>query len=959
MHTEIYFEPTLFVFLGTSPGQVGRRVKRMLHQVYGPIPVLRFLWVDADSTLDPAVAPWFSPMERAELVGFNGDEVLANLDAYPAIKAWWPRDSRLKPGFVQRGARQVRLHGRLALFRMFNDRTAGPAFIDKLREAADALRQIEHVDETERIGRDGLRYHVERGSVRVVIIFSTCGGVGSSLAFDVAYLCRNYLKERNPTVVGIALLPQVLDKAIKNETQIQREKIRANTYAFFKESNYLLEHPRWRVQYPEGAPVTIQAPPFDLHFVVDLGNQAGDRLSSEADVHAMVAQAVFLDTGSSIAGTMRGFNANVSVLLEEFQGRQRAYSSLAAASLVYPAGKIQHHCCARLSQAMIQQGLLAVPDPHNVAEMISALLGRARLRDTQVLEDLLADRRVANGNGPAIRKADSVEAIRSLLSGQEARDAQERQRQLEKIKASAEHLLSAARETLKQELAICVLRQGQPFGAAALEWLTAEPETDEPIPESTLSLRGFRARLEQRGLDEQDVAHSEAQYRAARERLRALEGSIWRSVRKGLQRRAWQQDLDRARNDCLHWMSESNQLTLQLAAQREAANLYDQLLEDVREMKGGLARLLQTLERSLDELAQAAQEHLRPATAEEGIYELALEAADADYIRAYYQTQAASINPAAAYQAFSRELEVRTLSDLEAWTRAELVQRLQTFAASYFADRLANTSLLEALAEYHGREAPGVIEGWFDRLVRYCHPFWQYNQDSGICGQEGKSIIGVEDEHSELIPAKYRQSPQYEIKSTGFKHRIDVARIQHGLPACLLRGMPDYKVYYEAKRKGLDPLHILPDVALADEVIPEEKGEARELFAVAAAFEYVAQIGTWYYFDPDKQYHTSHVHPGRDNRLAQGRENAEDAFVQRDALLYLAEQYVEQEIVAMGNRAAIDLLDARIAAYRATLANMGPDNGLGRQYQKEIRALEAKQRQLGRFSAEIELLMQA
>ncbi len=66
MQPEIRFEPTLFVFLGTSSAQVGWRLKELLRKAYGDVPILRFLWVDADSTVDPYVSSWFLPEERAE-----------------------------------------------------------------------------------------------------------------------------------------------------------------------------------------------------------------------------------------------------------------------------------------------------------------------------------------------------------------------------------------------------------------------------------------------------------------------------------------------------------------------------------------------------------------------------------------------------------------------------------------------------------------------------------------------------------------------------------------------------------------------------------------------------------------------------------------------------------------------------------------------------------------------------
>jgi hypothetical protein len=125
--------------------------------------------------------------------------------------------------------------------------------------------------------------------------------------------------------------------------------------------------------------------------------------------------------------------------------------------------------------------------------------------------------------------------------------------------------------------------------------------------------------------------------------------------------------------------------------------------------------------------------------------------------------------------------------------------------------------------------------------------------------------------------------------------------------------------------------------------------EARHIFASAAAFGYVIQIGTFYYFDPEKEYTSRNIRPQRENRLEQGREKAEEAFIHRDDLLRVAEGLIERDIVNMGNQAAIRLLDERIAEYRQALARMTPDGDLRKQYEDEIRALLTKQQQLGKL----------
>ena len=959
MPAELHIEPTLFMYDGTSAGKVGMYLKQLFKESYGAdLPILQHLWIDTDSNPDSEVLRWYKAEERSLLAGFNADAVLANLNNYPTIKSFWPRGSRLRPGFVKDGAGQIRLQGRLALHRMFADRTNGPALIDRLRAATDALQQISNYDAVEAMSNEQMRFIVERNSVRVVIVNTLCGGTGSGVTWDVAYLVRQLLKGRNPTIIHVGVLPPVVDTALKNEIQVQREKIRANAYAWLKEHEYLLEHPHWRQAYPEGAPLNIQAPPFNLRFLVDIANQAGDRLNSDDDVYRMIALALFLDTGSSIAGAIRGFTANTGVLLEEFHGRRRAYSSLAAASLIFPVEKISAYCGAKLGMEMVQQGMLAQPDGQEVTQATAALLSRLELKDTRLLDILLDEHRIANNNAPAIRKSDDVEKIRKLLATQEQTNERDRRHLEKRITEEGKALGQKLLTSLDSELASLAQAKGFPFARTVIGQLLMLPAVDGFIPEDTNSLLGLRQRLVQQGVSEADLREEEEKYRQAREKLRSLEGGFLKGMRKKVRGKVWKKDLDRYRNDALQAMDEANRISLQLAAQRAADDIYNQLIERVQMLKDDLALAERTALRALDNLEQSAQERLEPATSRDGVFEMVIEAVDAEYIQAYYHRHSRNLSPLDIYRSYTATQSIGKVADLRQWKEDDLAQQIQKHAAEVFRAELEQTSLLEALAEHYGDDTLQKVESLLDRLVRYTHPFWQYDADSGINGQEGKSIMGVEDEHSPLIPPKYRDNIQYELKSTGFRHRIDVARVQHGLPAFLLRGMDEYKVYYDMKRKGIDPLHVIPDVADFREVIPDERQEAREIFAVAAAFDYIVQIGAWYYFDPKKEYLANKIHPGRSQRLAQGREKAEGEFVQNDEFVQMAERLVERDIESMGNQAAIARLQERIQSHRQALSKMPIDNELRRQYRKEIEALEAKQRQLGLISPE-DMLMAA
>ena len=176
-----------------------------------------------------------------------------------------------------------------------------------------------------------------------------------------------------------------------------------------------------------------------------------------------------------------------------------------------------------------------------------------------------------------------------------------------------------------------------------------------------------------------------------------------------------------------------------------------------------------------------------------------------------------------------------------------------------------------------------------------------------------------------------------------------MVRIQHGLPAFLIRGMDEYRSIYEKKRKGTDPLHVLPGMEFARDLMPEQGRRGRDMFAIALAFGYIVQVGTWYYFDPERGYASHKIQPAREFRLAQGREKAEEVFSHREEWVRKVDQAVDAEVRSMGNDAAIARLDQAIEAHKAAIAKMPTsDESMRKQYEKEINAFKGMQRRLGK-----------
>lgn len=950
MKAQIRFQPTLFIFVGTSAGQVGWRLKKLLREAYGEVPVLRFLWADIDTDISPLARPWFTSAERVELSGLNPAAVIKNIDNYPTIKEWWPESAGVKAGMLAGGGspQQMRLIGRLALFRMFNDRTRGAALVDQLRGAADALFEIENIRATESKVSDRAVFAVEPGC-RVVIVFSTCGGTGSSMSFDLAYLCRYFLRGKNPTVIGVAVMPPVMDRAILSETITQQEKIRANAYAWFKEDNYLSENPYWGVTYPEGIPLEILAPPFNYRFIIDIENQANYRLNATDDVYTMIAQSLFMDTGSSVAGAMRGFTANVAALGDYFEGMRRSYSSLAAASLIFPKERLRSYCAARLGRSLLVGGLLGRPDEHPADVAASTLLAHLRLRDADLLNDLLEDAIIKMQLEPSIHKTDTVAAAVSQIDAQETQNAALRRAEVDLLGQRSSARVAAQKAGLDQEIAKIAATRGIAFALLLLEKLS-RPAPAGSIDPDILSLDGFKARIIQQGAAESDLEAARQDFTRAREALRRLDDGPEDVLERVVNPRGWKKKFALFKRDCLAAAARINEVTLQLAAQQQAAGLYDQLAALAHEQTAalnsaaGCARLL------AGDLAARAERLGSRVERDARGYEFAQEI-EIDFSE-YYLEQSAQIEPAAVFSAMIPSTAQGSLAAFNAWTAAELPAAVVDYAARFFTAGLDSISLLGVLkrqAEQKGMEPQALVEEQLRRLVEYCHPFWQYDKDSGLNNLEGKSIIGVEDEDSPLLPAAFRSSTLYEIKTTGFRDRIDVVRVQHGLPAFLIRGMDEYKAVYDRKRNRPDPLHVLPGMEFAPDLMPEQGKRSRQVFALALGFGYVIHVGTWYYFDPEKAYLTHKIQPGREYRLAQGREKAEEVFAHRDEWVRQVENQVESEVRQMGNDAAIRKLEECIEARRQELAKMKIDDPLRKQTEREIEAFKNMERRLGKI----------
>lgn len=948
---QITFQPTLFLYLGTTPGEVGYRLKKLLHRAYGDVPILRHLWIDLDSKIIPQARPWFRADERAELSGVDPAAVIQNIDYYPAIKEWWPAGSRVPAGkLTSDGANlQMRLVGRLALFRMYNERVHGMAVIDLLKAATDALFEIENTSRTIVKSNDKYNYSVGKGC-RVVIIHSTGGGSGSALSFDIAYLCRHLLRGKHPSITSIAVLPSVIDKGMTSQDHSKLEKVRANTYAWFREENYLSTTANWRVRYPEGAPIDVSAPPFNYRYVIDIENQAKHRLDSQDDVFDLIAQAVFLETGTSIGSEMDSHDAIAHVLSSDFNGMPRSFSSLAAASLIYPKERLLNYCANRFGSALLREGMCGQPDEQPVKVDAGTLLSNLRITDRDLMSDLLTGIQIKMHREQAILKSDTVASALTQMDAQEIDNRTSREEVRKTLDQLSDRHLSKLKTEMDREIARLASTRGFSFAQAVLGKLL-EPAADSTGGSDTASLDGQKQRLLHQGVGDGELQNAIREYQLARTALQKLDNGPEDVLERIVSPKGWEKKFKQAKADLVNKIKNVNEITLQLAAQAHAADIYNQMGTLCATLNTRTAAVISKLNSVAQELDEANKQLASLDAAKRGVFEFTQEI-EVDFAD-YYERYSKHANAATSFPGVFTGDAPKDMATLVNWVTENIKTAVLGYASRYFSDGIEKTSLLSTLkeiAEKEGVQPQALIEKYLDRLLTYCHPFWRYEEHRGLSPSDGISILGVEDENSPLIPERYRKNRMYQIKTTGFLDRIDLLRTSHGMPVFLLKEINEYRVDYEKLRKGWDPLHILRDMEFAPDIFPEQDKRGRDMFALAKAFEYIVQVVNWFYFDPEKGYAIDGIKPRKEYRLANGRENSAEAFSHREEWQNMVEEAINKYVEGIGNIKAIELLDNAIAVLKKQIAaTKSGEESLRKQLESEVKALQAFQRELGKI----------
>ena len=203
--------------------------------------------------------------------------------------------------------------------------------------------------------------------IRIMIVSSLSGGTGSGMFIQTALWLRKHLAQSNVVIRGIFLLPDIFIDTVKHirETSATRIRHYANAYAAIRELNAITKIKR-------NLPITLNEkieleglfdsesdanrgkPVFDYCFFIDSRNAKGVGASDIAEYEQMVAQLVYMQLYSPMAGNMYTEEDNSFSAFNE--NSEPLFGACGSAKAEYPVDSVKTFCAIRAAQDSIKNG---------------------------------------------------------------------------------------------------------------------------------------------------------------------------------------------------------------------------------------------------------------------------------------------------------------------------------------------------------------------------------------------------------------------------------------------------------------------------------------------------------------------------------------------------------------------------------------------------------------------------
>ena len=379
--------PTVLVGVGGTGAEILSRIRRLVEETYGSLngfPILSFLVVDTDKDYKisnpEAGGSKFKDHEKhwASVSGKQVSDMVSDMEQYPWIDRWFPRELERNITSLETGAGQIRACGRFALFCNYHD------IRDKFLDAVNRVKGRENF----MLDRYGIK--VSTNAINVFVTGSLSGGTGSGMLIDMGYCIRKWLEgEGSPLVTAIVPMPQAF-AGIK-----VGDRVLANGYAAMMELSYFSDYrTEYNSQFSKNLADEVRSnrPPFDFTYLV--GTKNGESDFKLEEMREMIAQNIFLDLTSDFSPHKRSIRDNIKSAWAQAdpggRGYPKNFMSFGLSTIEIPIFQIRNSLCYRLAKDIVNWWLNEqVQLPADSMELLKTdILKRMRLTDVELLADM-------------------------------------------------------------------------------------------------------------------------------------------------------------------------------------------------------------------------------------------------------------------------------------------------------------------------------------------------------------------------------------------------------------------------------------------------------------------------------------------------------------------------------------------------------------------------------------------
>lgn len=907
----LYTTPTLFIGCGGTGKGIVREVRKRVRALYPDNPLYQFVVFDTD----PRYAEGFGNSEFYYIGNFDPALVVHPI-APDTVVPWWQRGFIPEGGIIDDGARTIRALGRLAVFH--NIHLVCNAISTAIRNALNFFEAR-------------FRIPGAQAPVHAYIVSSVSGGTGSGMYLDIAYLTQELctgLGVQSSHLVGVLGLPNIFENTL-NLSAAEREAIEANSYAALEELDQFMSGAGFRCNY---GPIRVNSvnPPFNMVYLFGASNRVGLMLNKRETIFAMVGAALQLEAASTISQSHAASYAFVAGRWGQVRVDRAFYSSLAAASITFPADLVVQFCGLQLAHEIVDT-LQSQRSPESSAREAQDFANSNNLNEDGPGSNQVQDYLNQDERGQRLAIIVSAEDLAQRVPSDQNAGASMRRaiqdfenlfRDYEEvIRSRAEILLRSAQTALTERVASIATNPSR-GPAHAIQF----------VSDVLHLLRAYSEQMQQEAqqqeLDlQQQIPPAIARYTAG--------GTISReeSWARMVEQAAGQGRLFRGRrvtNALRNVASDMNRYyatRLHIVLLQQSKVVFDRLTAEAERLQRNLQALMVSMENLKGQLLKQlkAQEYqIRTLPQQEST---ALSVVDLAAVQRLYQI----MKPANIHAPLASLLSVIDPSK------------------SISVEEMANSLLQASIQPFLELKQRGMVQimrlvypdNWQTQLSnmvaylfsRVLHPFWSYRPEyPGVTKHRTEYYFAAlpagDDFLSKLLSERPEQPQQI---PTNNPHTMLVLYLEHNLPLSPLALLPQLYESYEnilhrwlADKKMVDsgkqsraqypPLHLHRDWHRFPDVLPPDEMAGRlKTFALAVAYGFIRfSQGGDVFLNIDRRKVT----------LGARRTDAARRFVSESELVALTDQAIrayENRLLSQPSRLlnqlrnAIDALSSRIA----------------------------------------------